>query len=107
MLPRTQRLSPRARFSHGSSVKGRFLNIKYTKTDDTECQVGFVISKKVDKRAVRRNRLRRVLSDAFYKSKLRENGGYDILCIVISPVPDEQDDLVRKEFEQLLLQITL
>ncbi|MEX2090959.1 MAG: ribonuclease P protein component [Candidatus Paceibacterota bacterium] len=50
-------------FSRGKSVKGNFLFVKYLENDFGYPRIAFVVSSKVSKKAVIRNRVRRLLSE--------------------------------------------
>lgn len=50
-------------FKKGKAVKGSFLFIKYKKNELGLSRFGFVVSAKVAKKAVERNRIRRILSE--------------------------------------------
>ena len=78
MLPKQYRLKNRYAFKatykiRNSSHKGGVtLFIGKEKTEDTPTKVGFVVSKKVHKRAVKRNRLKRLMRES-YRLLLKEN----------------------------------
>lgn len=66
-LPRTARLRKpvefKHTFAHGLRVNGRYFRL--VKADATQVRMGSAISRKVDTRAVERNRLRRILREWF------------------------------------------
>ena len=77
MLPKQYRLKKRSAFKATYKVKNSshsggvtlFAGIK--KKDDSQTKVGFVVSKKVHKRAVKRNRLKRLMRES-YRLYLKE-----------------------------------
>jgi len=78
MLPKQYRLKKRTAFKATYKVKnsshsgGVTLFAGIIKKEDIPTKVGFVVSKKVHKRAVRRNRLKRLMRES-YRVLLKEN----------------------------------
>ncbi len=78
MLPKQYRLKKRAAFKatykikHSSHSGGVVLFAGKEKTGNLPTKTGFVVSKKVHKRAVKRNRLKRLMRES-YRLLLKEN----------------------------------
>lgn len=77
MLPRQYRLKKNSGFKatyraqHSLCSGGIVLFAGFLKKDDYPTKAGFVVSKKVHKRAVRRNRLKRLMRES-YRTLLKE-----------------------------------
>lgn len=71
MLPKQYRLKNKYAFKATYKIKnsshkgGVTLFLGKQKTEDTPTKVGFVVSKKVHKRAVKRNRLKRLMRESY------------------------------------------
>ena len=78
MLPKQYRLKKRTAFNatykikHSSYFGGIALFAGILKKEDCPTKVGFVVSKKTHKRAVKRNRLKRLMRES-YRLMLKEN----------------------------------
>lgn len=66
-------------FESGQLVRGRSLAVRVLERGEGPARVGFAIGKRLDKRAVVRNRVRRRLRDAIRPLPLRD--GYDIVVL--------------------------
>ena len=83
-------------FKKGKAVKGSFLFIKYRKNKLGVPRFGFVVSAKVAKKAVERNKIRRILSEAV-RVIIGRLEGHDIIVfasnkITVAPKKDVADD---------------
>ena len=116
MLPKQYRLKKRTAFKatykikHSSHSGGVTLFAGIEKKEEIPTKVGFVVSKKVHKRAVKRNRLKRLLRES-YRQLLKENNLYGsdkFLSLVFVGVEnalgknfDEIKNAVKKTLEKL------
>lgn len=82
MLPKQYRLKKKNAFKatyrvkHSSHSGGVTLFAGLEKKEETFTKVGFVVSKKVHKRAVKRNRLKRLMRES-YRQLLKDNCLYN------------------------------
>ncbi|MDE2670675.1 MAG: ribonuclease P protein component [Chloroflexota bacterium] len=66
-------------FLSGTFVRGRTVSIRILERGEGPTRVGFAVGKRLDKRAVIRNRVRRRLREALRHLELRD--GYDVVVI--------------------------
>lgn len=101
MLPAQHRLRRRQDFAKvyakGDRYKGQYLSLRIyaTKNSSATTQIGFVISKKVSKKAVHRNRIKRQLRAIFWQllSQLKQG-----LQIIVTVYP-QQESLEFKKIQ--------
>lgn len=100
MLPKNHRLRKKRDiervFKNGKSAKEGFLVLKSAKNGLGASRFGFIVSSKVSKKAVTRNKIRRRLSELIGVSLKRIKPGYDNLLIVLSG-PETKDFRELKE----------
>lgn len=103
MLPTKQRLKKNSAFSATYRQKKSvatslfFLHVGKPKTDNNPTKVGFVISKKVHKRAVKRNRAKRLMREA-YKKALKEG---QIAPPWISMIFTAKEPIIGVKFDEI------
>lgn len=107
-LPKKNRLKKRkdfeSVFQSSTTSKGRFLLIKVAKkTTSPDPKIGFIISSKVVKKAVDRNRIRRILSQEIQQSLNKIKSDTVILLLKRPPAPksSEKEELT-KDLKSLL-----
>jgi ribonuclease P protein component len=86
MLPRSARLRKERDHEHvrrtGRRASDQFLSVKALQTQNTRPRVAVVISKKVDKRATVRNRIRRQILAKIEQKYKKLKPGTDIVVII-------------------------
>jgi len=106
MIPRLNRL-PSARLTSSQVVGTPLFTLRFVRNNLSYSRFAFVVSKRIDKRAVIRNRLKRVLREIAYEELLRKEQGVDVLFIVkknFSAVPrSELQTIVQQALEQIKL----
>lgn len=100
-------------YAKGSVVRSRYFVCKYTNNKHrSEPRIAVVVSKKVIKSAVKRNRIRRRVYEAIRLELPKINKQLDLVIIVVSPelvtLPyDEIQQLIGSSFGQAGLYKTL
>lgn len=106
-LPRQNRLAKKKDFDNvfkeGKTVKGSFLFIKYVRSDITVPRFGFIVPTKVFRKAVDRNRIKRVLSEVIRGYLKSVNDPQDVVIMVKKG--KERD--ISQELTELLLKTDL
>lgn len=110
MLPKQNRLSLKTEFNRikkrGKLFQGKLFSLLVTdqrqKTKDQGPKFAFIISKKIHKRATKRNRARRLLSEAirFFLPKIKE--GVDGVFLAKKPIIGKEFVEVKTEAEEIL-----
>jgi ribonuclease P protein component len=81
MIPRLNRL-PSTRMSSSRVFQTPLFTLRFVGNSLSYHRFAFVVSKRIDKRAVVRNRLKRVLREIAYEYSLAYNEGVDFLFVV-------------------------
>lgn len=92
-----QRVFDRGRFINSDLISVRFLA---NGTDDT--RVGFIVSKKVSKKAVLRNKVKRMLRETMRENMERMKGGFDMIITAKSKMSKTQPEEVDETLKGLL-----
>jgi len=104
MLKREYRLPATTKLVSSRFVRTALFGIKYSKNNLPINRFAFVVKKSVDKRAVVRNRIRRVLRSCIEELLSQLTPGYDMLFFlekgIIDVTRDEVMKEVRKVFEE-------
>lgn len=91
-------------FKKGKSVNGSFLFIKYKKNQLGWPRFGFVVSAKVAAKAIERNKIRRILSEAA-RSIIDSLESYDIIVFSSRKIIAANKKSIREDFMGVLNQI--
>ena len=92
-----QRVFDRGRFINSDLISVRFLA---NRTDDT--RVGFIVSKKVSKMAVLRNKVKRMLREIIRENMVRIKKGFDMIITAKSGISKVQLEEVTDVLKELL-----
>lgn len=100
MLKKKNRL-PSIGFKAEKTFQTQELILKISENQNAESRFGFVVSKKIDKRASTRNKIKRILRSCIEEKLEKIKPGFDFLIITKKIVgPDtcrEIENLLRKE----------
>ena len=98
MLPKINRIAKKpeitAIFKNGRLFKNRNLNLRVLKNNLNLCRFIFIVSNKVAKKAVRRNKIKRWLREIVYKTLDKFNAGYDIMLVA-------RPSIINQDFKDL------
>lgn len=97
MLKREFRLPARLKFTRFSAYRSQSFKLTVSENGLAFSRFGFVIGKRVDKRAVVRNRSKRLLRSCIEELLSRINGSYDMLFIIHKKLTDASHDDIMDE----------
>lgn len=104
MLPKVNRLTKRKDFDNilknGQTYFSPSFIFKLQKNNLTVNRFGFIISKKISKKAVLRNLLKRRLREIIRQQLVKLKPGYDIIIII-----KKKTEVLSKNYQQLLGEI--
>jgi ribonuclease P protein component len=91
-------------FSFRKRVSGHFLAIHYQYNQRGRARLGMVVAKKVAKRSVDRNYMRRVLRE-FFRAQQFQIGSLDLVVRVLKTFKHQDVEKVDQEFSELLFRL--
>lgn len=104
MLPKPHRI-PSSDVRHvvqrGRRHDAEGISCRISRNDAGRFRLAIIISSKVDKRATRRNRTRRLVSESVHRLLPRLKTGHDVVFMPMRGFPDEQqvvDEMVKQVF---------
>jgi ribonuclease P protein component len=100
MLRKENRLAKIIRRAGEKNYPSLLFNVRASDNKDGKARVGFVVSKRVDKRAVVRNRTKRVLNEAV-KDFLKNLGGKDVIIIAKKSLSFKDEEDIKKELSKI------
>ena len=106
MLKRENRIRLKKEFTEVKN-KGRILysplfGFLTCKENDDQKKFGFIVSKKISKRAVDRNKIRRILSEVVRENLERFENGIRIIFLTKKEILGKKYDEVEKEVEKFI-----
>jgi len=105
VLPKENRLKRKKDFEevikHGKGYKEGFLFLKIDKNDLNVSRFGFVVSQKISKKAVVRNKLKRQLREIVRSALPKIKKGIDVVIITISGVENLDFKTLKKNVDRI------
>src|SRR3989338_6017613 len=98
MLKKQNRLVLGTRLMHCASYTSPLFTLKVSKNGFLYNRYGFVVSKKIDKRAVKRNRTKRIISMCIEKNLGIIQSGFDMLFIV-------KQEIIQKDQQEICFSV--
>lgn len=91
-------------FKEGKAAKGSFLFLRHLKNGRGLPRIAFIVSSKVSKKAVVRNRIRRVLSETA-GAELKNIGPTDIVIMADKKIIDIPKEEIGRDLKETLKKI--
>lgn len=89
-------------FKKGASFKNSFLILRVIKNNLDQTRFGFVVSQKVSKKAVVRNKIRRRLSEVIKNGFKNTKTGIDIIFISLPGIDKKEFSEIKEAVRDLL-----
>jgi len=105
MLPSKNRLTKKPDFekvkAEGELLSGRFFGILYTPNRLDLSRFGFIVSTRISKKAVLRNRAKRLLREVARFLLPKTKGGFDVLFLAKKETTGASQAQILKEAKEL------
>ena len=105
MLSRSNRLTRNKDFQriydHGQTCRGPYLMIKVLKNELSINRLGIVVSKKVSKKAVTRNKIKRWIRYLFSQELFQLKPGYDIMVITYPKIRNQEYKTIKENLMEV------
>ncbi len=106
MLKKGHRLKKKKDFERvsmqGGVERSGFLVLRFVRNNEDKTRVGFVCSKKISKKAVVRNKIRRRMKQAVRKQHVFLKKGYDIVFFARPAITNKDFWDIEKDIGQIL-----
>jgi ribonuclease P protein component len=102
MLNKLYRLPASAKFRKANLYKSSNFSLRIVDNNLENSRFGFIVKKTVDKRAVIRNRIRRVFRSCIEEMLESIQSGHDMLFSLEKGIIDEKQEIVCLEIQTLL-----
>jgi ribonuclease P protein component len=102
MLNKTYRLPASAKFRKANFYKTSGFSLRIVNNNLENSRFGFIVKKTVDKRAVARNRIRRVFRSCIEEMLESIQSGHDMLFSLEKGIIDKKQEIICLEIQNLL-----
>ncbi|MDD3386669.1 MAG: ribonuclease P protein component [Candidatus Pacebacteria bacterium] len=106
MLPKENRLKKKKEFEtvfkNGKTVRSKNIISKYFKSEDNKTKIGFIVSKKVSKKAVERNKIKRRLRASVRENKEMIKDGMNIIIIALPSIKEVPYSEINNDIKSIL-----
>lgn len=102
MFKKENRLPKGQNFKNSRILSTPFFNVRIAQNNSLINRYGFIVSKKIDKRAVIRNKTKRRLRAQIEKIKNQIKNGYDFLFVAKKRLIKEENKELFKEISKIL-----
>ena len=107
MIPKPSRIKRKKDFEiifkRGKSFKNSFFILKFLNNNLKESRFGFVVSQKVSKKAVVRNKVRRRMSEIIKAQMAKITPGIDLVLIALPGVNKKEFPEIKESLESALV----
>ena len=104
MLPQQYRLPAQVRLRHSITYRTPLFTLKLAQNNLSYNRFGFIVRKTIDKRAVVRNRIRRVFRSCIEEMLGQINNGYDMLFLFEKGIIEKSRESMSLELHSLFTQ---
>jgi ribonuclease P protein component len=94
-------------FNRGAYFSEKFLMLKAVENNLSFSRFGFVVSKKISKKAVERNRVKRLMSESIRLSQEKIKPGFDVVFVSRVGAVDKSFEEIKEPMEKLLKKLGL
>lgn len=106
MLPKENRLKKEkefeAVFKGGRTIKGKYVFLRYLINGTDKTRIGFVVSKKISKLAVVRNKVKRRMRDIVRLKRNELKEGLSIVVVSLPSITKMTYKEIKEDLENLL-----
>ena len=106
MLPKENRLKKKKEFEtvfkNGKTLRGKNIIARYFKSEDGKTKIGFIVSKKVSKKAVERNKVKRRLRESLRENKEKIDKGVSIIIIALASSKEVPYSEINNDIKSVL-----